>query len=182
MQPHSDENDVNGSKYKEDHVQQLNNLKESLRGIDADDNSKKTPKLFSSHKKRNNSLGFTFNQIPNVHHDINSKNSNLSPRSPNPKFQIFKNRLLKTFNIDKQLDNTNELERFEKILEHNDYLETHHMLPKISVIFNQEKIKNVEIKLKSNKIMGEKYNPLNFYHNQSKSTTRRNIYGSLFQH
>ena len=182
IQSPSDDNDLIGSRYKEDHVQQLNTLKETLKKLDIDDNSKKTPKLFLSNKKRNNSLGFTFNHVPNLHHDLNFKNSYLFTRNPNPKFQIFNNRLLKTFNIDKQIDNTHELERFEKIIEHNDYLESLHKLPKISVIFNQEKIKNIEIKLKSNKIMGEKYNPMNFYHNQSKSTTRRNIYGALFQH
>jgi hypothetical protein len=179
----ADDNPLSDMKYKEDHVDQLKSLKDTLRSLDQV--PKTTHKLFSPSSKRNNSLGFTFNHVPNLHYDSefssDSFNANFS-RTPNPKYQRFKNTLLKTFDIEKHLDNAQEIERFHKIIEHSEYLEGIDKLPKISTIFNQEKIKNVEIKSKSNKIMGERYNPMNFYHNQSKSTTRRNIYGALFQH
>ena len=180
-----DENFNSNMKYKEDYVEDLSRLKETFKSTTE---TSKTPAMFKLLRhsytdlgKRNENFISASNSNLNYDNKSNQIESQNFQTNPNPKFQIYEKSLLRTFNIDKK-ENDNALEKMQKIIKHNEYLEAINQLPKISAILSQEKLKSVEIKLKSNKIMGERYNPLNFYHNQSKSTTRRNIYGGLFLH
>lgn len=187
---------LSNTKYKEDHLQGLKRLKQNLRNYNSlRDNYSVTSSnelkynhtssgFFSASVKRNDSLAFRSSQDPNIKKEIRLHTANgvdSKPTSSNFKFKIFTKSLLTAFNLDKQ-DDIEELKRMQRIIKNNENLEKIEKLPKIATICNQQKLKNIQIKLKSNKIMGEKYNPMNFYHNQSKSTTRRNINGALFQH
>jgi hypothetical protein len=184
-QNYLDEKFSSNMKYKENHAEDLFRLKDTFKGVLG---NSQTPSSFNFMRKSDTDLSEgneNFLRASTSH--LNFRNNSIqietpkSPNTPNPKFQIYEKSLFKTFHID-QKENVEAIEKMKKIIEHNDYLEGKNQLPKISSILNQERLKSVKIKLKNNKIMGEKYNPMNFYHNQSKSTTRRNIYGGLFLH
>lgn len=55
-------------------------------------------------------------------------------------------------------------------------------LPKISFIVNQPDIIVKKTKIGNSKFLGNQYNPFNYNPANSKNLTKRNIYGSLFQH
>lgn len=55
-------------------------------------------------------------------------------------------------------------------------------LPKISFIVNQPDIIVKKTKVGNSKFLGNQYNPFNYNPANSKNLTKRNIYGSLFQH
>ena len=184
-QNYLDEKFSSNMKYNENHAEDLFRLKDTLNG---ELGNSQTPSSFKLMRKSYTDLtagNENFLRASTSHLNFRNKSTQIeTPQSlntPNPKFQIYEKSLFKTFHID-QKENVDSIEKIKKIIEHNEYLEGKNRLPKISSILDQESLKSIKIKLKNNKIMGEKYNPMNFYHNQSKSTTRRNIYGGLFLH
>lgn len=155
-------------KYYEDHLSNLKNLKESLeRNYELYSHNNQNLKTFGGilTGRNKNPYEFTFNKIPH----IDGKQKEISP-----KFILYKDRLQKCIRIDTEEDAIliKNIENFEKDAK----------LPTIGNICNQKAIKNVALTIKRNKIMGERYNPLNFYHDKLRSTTKRNFYGALFQH
>jgi len=157
-------------KYHEDHMTNLKILKESLYRITEDKSvaPKKLIDLSSSRYKFSQSDGFTSNNIPRIPTNLgNLKDNSL-------KYKLFNDQLVKC--------NTIKGEEKEFIVKNIEHFQNDPRLPTISTIFNQNEIKNVSISIRRNKIMGEKYNPLNFSHDKLKSTTKRNCYGALFQH
>lgn len=171
-------------KYQDNHAEELHRLKDTFNRILGNSQTPPTFKLtrasYTDIRKGGNSIGATTSYL-NFRNESNQIESPFYSTTPNQKFQNYEKCLLKTYHIDEN-ECEDSTEKFNKIIEHNEYLEGKNHLPKISLILNQERLKSIKIKLKNNKIMGEKYNPMNFYHNQSKSTTRRNINGGLFLH
>lgn len=152
-------------RYKEDHLSNLKNLKDSLLRNNEFNNAcfKTVGNILTSRE----SNGFRFNNVP---HFVNSE----KPKNLSPKYKLYQDKLLRCSSIRKDEDNL--------ILKNIEHFENDKRLPTISNICNQNEIKNVSITINRSKIMGEKYNPLNFYHDKLKSTTKRNFYGALFQH
>ncbi len=155
-------------KYHEDHMANLKLLKESLYTEDKIDAPKKLLGSSSSRFRFAQSDGFTSNNIPHI-----TTNSGYL-KDNRRKYKLYNDQLMKCSTIKE--------EEKESIVKNIENFENNKRLPTISTIYNQNEIKNVSISIRWNKIMGEKYNPLNFSHDKLKSTTKRNCYGALFQH
>ena len=143
-------------KYKENHEENYQNLTKSVKDF---------------FKMKSTSLvnGFRADEIP---HLVSS------PRSP---CSIeFMKRIEKTLPKLKNEDEENR--KFNNILKTIKKYESTSKYPNLKNILNQGEIKNIQILLGNNKTMGEKYNPLNFYHCLSKTNKRRNLYGAVFEH
>ena len=76
-------------------------------------------------------------------------------------------------------DENNKMKEYLDIMSHQ---EATRKFPDIKSITNATKLNQVKIQMLSNKHLGQKYNPLNYDYNPLKSTIRRNLYGSLFNH
>lgn len=143
-------------KYIENHEENLKNLSKSV-------------KDFFKRKSNISVHGFRADEIPHIVS---------SPRSP---CSIeFMKRIEKTLPRFKKEEDENK--KFDTILKTIKKYESNSKYPKLKNILNQGEIKNIEIFLGNNKIMGEKYNPLNFYHCSSKTNKRRNLHGATFEH
>jgi hypothetical protein len=127
-------------------------------------------KDFFKKKNTKTSIGFRSYDIPHV--SINS------PRSLGSK--IMQERIEKSMRgVGSEKE---ENKKLKNILIKIKELESNGKYPNISNLTNQMKTQNIDIKLVNNKAMGEKYNPMNFYHRFSKTTKGRNLYGAVFEH
>jgi hypothetical protein len=162
-----------GNKYDENYEATYHNLNKALSGFKNN---------FNTIDYKAISNGFKSSSVPRVD-NILKKTPICNKQSSKVTSQTFKlmndklNKVVEVGNID------NENERLKKYLHTIQHQDLHqHRLPNISKIAMQDKIKNVLIPVRNNKIMGEKYNPNNFHLDVLKSTTKRNVYGALHQH
>lgn len=138
--------------------------------------------LFRANKKK---IGFESFNVPRVE----------NYRKPPPiYFDQFNNKCMNSVsNFFKQPDQTNE--SFYNYLDQENSRLTNIMLnqtsegflkanklPKISYIVNQPEIVVKKTGIGNSKYMGQNFNPHNFQPNNAKNLTKRNVYGSLFQH
>jgi hypothetical protein len=182
-------NNFSQTKYKENYIKKFDDLK-SLNNNHLNDLVK-----FNIHvnnvKNNTNSisrspLGFSSYKVPRVHNSmdlsgikIKLENSKFNTINMSPNHKLYNDKITKIFENKNTLE---ESKRINRIIESVEQMEMSNTLPKISTICSQNQMQTVSIQLRNHKVMGEKYNPLNFYHGKSKSTVRRNNHGALYEH
>jgi hypothetical protein len=161
------------NKYAENHTKNSFELKKSLSSF------KTEYEHFNNDQVKTNKYGFKSFQVPRID-NIDSKKNDQSMSLPvSPRLKLINSKMIKSLS---KGDFYEENEKMKEILNTNRQKELLSSFPNINNILNQNHIKNVQLNLKNNKIMGEKYDPFNYRLDLFKSNIRRNSYGALYQH
>lgn len=156
------------TKYSEDYLRNLQSLKKSLNGLTDEVILKSIAPEKEKHK-----IGFKSYNVPRL-----VPEDSLTSRKATPNFFKLNKKISQTISHE---DPVTENYKLKEILNSVRLQEKTKKFPDINSICSQNKIRNVDLHI-SSKEMGEKYNPLNFYHGLSKSTIKRNQHGALYQH